>query len=135
MQVAASFEPYVPVAQPRTTIERIGPLERLQWRVRLDCLIAACLPPNPIREGRKLVLFHPARLRFRTRAGATRSVTVQWPTLELASRLRLRVEDHGAGLPIDERQGRWAPFPRQRTQSDYHGGPARTRQHGNMRGG
>jgi len=86
VQVAASFVPYVPVAQPRTTIERIGPLERLQWRVRLDCLTAACLPPNPIREGRKLVLFHPARLRFRTRAGATRSVTVQWPTLELASR-------------------------------------------------
>lgn len=86
IQVVSSFPPYVPVSQPQTTVERIGPLERLRWRIQLDCLTAACLPPDPIREGRMLVLFHPAQLRFRTRAGAMRSVTVQWPTLELSSR-------------------------------------------------
>ena len=67
-------------------MERVGPLERLRWRIRLNCLTAACLPPNPIREGRRLVLFHPAQLQFRMRAGADGSVNVDWPTLELASR-------------------------------------------------
>ena len=84
--VAASFAPYVPVGQPRVSVERIGPLERLRWRIRLNCLTAACLPPNPIREGRSLVLFHPAHLQFRRHDGAPGSVPVQWPTLELASR-------------------------------------------------
>jgi hypothetical protein len=84
--VAYSFLPYVPVGQPDVSVQRVGPLERVRWHVRLNCLTAACLPPNPIREGRRLVLFHPAELRFRTRAGSAASVAVQWPTLELASR-------------------------------------------------
>jgi hypothetical protein len=84
--IAASFAPYLPVGKPDVSVERIGPLERVRWHVQLNCLIAACLPPNPIREGRRLVLFHPAQLRFHTRGGAARSTTIAWPTLELASR-------------------------------------------------
>jgi hypothetical protein len=87
VQIVAYFPPYIPVSPSHSTTEQIGPLERITWHVVLDCVTAACLPPDPIREGRRLVLFPPAQVLFHTRRGALRSRAVPWPSLELASRM------------------------------------------------
>jgi hypothetical protein len=87
LSVAATFPPYAADAQPRVRVTRVGPLAHLIWRVRIDCLVADCLPPDPIREGRRYFVFPPAQIAFRTRAGGRGSVSVPWPSLELASRM------------------------------------------------
>ena len=62
-----------------------------------------------------------------------RGVRGRHAVLEQAARLRLGIEDHGAGIAIDERQRRRLPVPRQRAEPDHHRRAARARQHRDMR--
>jgi hypothetical protein len=86
LRVFTAFAPYIADAPPHVKVEHVGPLAHVTWTFALDCLGASCLPPDPIRQGRRLMLFQPAQLTFRTPGGGTGSASVQWPDLELASR-------------------------------------------------
>jgi hypothetical protein len=71
------------VSRAARKLQQTGGSTRLAYRFTLECLTVECAP------GRAQVALHfpPAILRFVTREGAARHLTVDWPTVTLASRL------------------------------------------------
>ncbi len=93
LSVVGGFDPFEQIAPQRHTVSSDGALTRETWRYRLQCMTRRCLPGEPKRQ----VEFQQAQLQY-TRldpgnvlgpdSGRARaSAIVDWPPLEIASRL------------------------------------------------
>ena len=114
--------PFEPELVQALESHRFEPVKVLQWRnTDLDFSSLGALQASLAATPTELGL---------TRAPVAEDMLV----LEHAARFRLGIEDHGAGIAVDERQRRWLSVPRQWAEPNDHGRPARPRQHRNMRG-
>jgi hypothetical protein len=87
LALRGGFAPYVPAAAPSVTRSTAGPLTRVRFRLRLECLLTQCLPPDPSRGGRAVVQLPSVRLLYTRRDGRHGAAPVTWPTFVVASRL------------------------------------------------
>lgn len=65
----------------------VGATTRLTYTLTLRCLVRACLPNDPLRGGRTTIALPPLRLSFRRWNGASGSLLVSRPAVEVFSRL------------------------------------------------
>ena len=85
VSTTVDFAPYRLVGRVRVERLRAGATGRVRYRFALDCLESdACVP----RQDRAGFTFAPSRVRYETRAGATRYLTVRWPILPVRPRPR-----------------------------------------------
>jgi hypothetical protein len=82
VRVEADFEPYRILETERSESDS-GGSARVRFVYRLVCLTEECLPE----EARRTFAFGDARVTYRTSAGRTEALAVEWPTVEVASRL------------------------------------------------
>ena len=85
VRVHRKFGPYSLMSATRAE-GRAGDAVVLHYRFRLVCLVSACLPrladgPTPLPR---------ARVSYRSRSGAIRSASVEWPPSQVGTRLELR---------------------------------------------
>ena len=86
VSVAGNVAPYSVAGIARLRRDA-GRATRLTYTLRLRCLLQACLPPDPTDRGRKAFNLSGVRLTYHVRDGAVRSMFVNLPAVEVASRM------------------------------------------------
>jgi hypothetical protein len=87
LEVGGRFLPYEPDGIPVTTTRDVGGATKVVTTVRLTCLSRGCLPPSPLQGGARTFVFAPVHLSIRTRSGASASMSLPVPALEVATRM------------------------------------------------
>jgi hypothetical protein len=100
VQPQAAFSGFIPLRRPTRQVVETGPVTRIRYRYEFSCLTLACLPPDPIRQGRQLVRISPVRFSYRRVGGGSGAIGVGWPLMEHAS--RLTPVDQARLTPIDQ---------------------------------
>jgi hypothetical protein len=94
VRVSAAFAPWTLVQEPLRIRHDAGSATHLRTTFVLRCLTSDCVP----QRGRLRRDFDPARVSVTAAAGGTRfhPVAVQWPTLEVQSRIDADSSDQGS---------------------------------------
>jgi hypothetical protein len=116
LEIGGRFLPYEPDGLPVTTARDVGGATKLVTTLRLTCLSRGCLPPSPLQGGARTFVFAPVHLSIRTRSGASASMSLPVPALQVASRMTPQdvAQSAGARVPpfhVDTSLG-WMRFAR-----------------------
>ena len=84
LQVQTRFFPYAFVAKPERTETDDGSVAEVRYRYRLDCNTLQCLTGGSLQ---RRIKFAPVQVRYRDRAGHTRSRSLTWPVVREISRV------------------------------------------------
>jgi hypothetical protein len=87
LRLRGDFSPYAEQGEPVVVRRDAGPLTRIRYRLPLQCLELACLPPDTGAGGRRTFTLGPLRVEFAREGGGKGGTTVVLPQIEVASRL------------------------------------------------
>jgi hypothetical protein len=88
LRLDGTFGSYVTSTPPHVTRTDDGPVTRIVYRYRLQCLTGNCLPSDPsTTHGLRVFGLAPLRLSFKQRDGTPGAMLVRWPLINVASRM------------------------------------------------
>ena len=88
LAVQHGVSPYEIQGGPAIKRERVGSARRVTYTLRMTCLDHACLPPNPLSDGREEFPLPGIAISYHRVHGGGQTLAVPLPTIEVASRLK-----------------------------------------------
>lgn len=86
LALGGGFSPYA-AGTPSIERREVGHVTRVTYTLRLRCLVAPCLPPDPSRGGARTFVLPGVQLLFRRTDRTRASLLLALPPVEVASRL------------------------------------------------
>jgi hypothetical protein len=88
LAVEHGVSPYQIQGGPEIKRGRVGSARRVTYILRTTCFDHACLPPNPLSDGREEFPLPGISINYRRVHGGEDTIAVPLPTVEVASRLK-----------------------------------------------